>query len=158
MSEQTVYTAVRITIEVGTSCEHAFDTFTRDIASWWPRDHHLVRGDVVEMTFEPRVGGHIVERNGQGEECRWARVLVWDPPARVVFTWDIDTRWQLESDPARTSEVEVRFIAESATRTRVELEHRNIERHGADWTQMRDGVSGPNGWPVILELFAQRLR
>ena len=98
MNEQAVDSAVRITMDVEASRERAFDTFTRDIASWWPDSHHLVSGEVVMMSFEPRSGGQIVERNAAGEECRWARVLVWEPPARVVFTWDIDPQWQLERD------------------------------------------------------------
>lgn len=103
--------------------------------------------------FEPHVGGHIYDRGIDGSECRWARVLAYEPPTRVVFSWDISPRWQLESDPARASEVEVRFIAETPERTRVELEHRNLERHGDGWQGVRDGVANDTGWPLYLRRY-----
>ena len=84
-------------------------------------------------------------------------MLAYDPPDRVVFSWDINLQWQLETDPERASEVEVRFIAESPTRTRVELEHRGLERHGEGWESMRDAVGAPEGWPGGLEQFARHL-
>ena len=90
-----------------------------------------------------------------GSECRWARVLAYDPPNRVVFSWDISPRWQLEKDLDRTSEVEVRFFAETPERTRVELEHRNLERHGQGWEGVREGVAGAEGWPLYLRRFAE---
>jgi uncharacterized protein YndB with AHSA1/START domain len=73
-------------------------------------------------------------------------VLVYEPPSRVVFSWDINTQWQLETDPDRTSEVEVRFVAEGANRTRVEVELRNLDRHSDGWERMRDAVGSPEGW------------
>ena len=99
--------------------------------------------------FEPRVGGHIYDRGEDGSECRWARVLAYEPPDRVVFSWDISPHWQLETDPDNTSEVEVRFIAETPERTRVELEHRNIDRHGPGWEAVRDGVDGDAGLAAV---------
>jgi uncharacterized protein YndB with AHSA1/START domain len=98
------------------------------------------------MVFEPRVGGHVIDRGVDGSECRWGRVLVYEPPSRVVISWDINLQWLLESDPARTSEVEVRFIPEGPSRTRVELEHRRLDRHGDGWERMRDAVGAPDGW------------
>jgi uncharacterized protein YndB with AHSA1/START domain len=92
-----------------------------------------------------------------GSECHWARVLVYEPPARVAFSWDIDPRWQIETDPGKTSEVEARFVAEEPRRTRVELEHRNIDRHGEGWEQIREAVGGEGGWPGCLRRFAERL-
>ena len=109
------------------------------------------------MVFERREGGHIYDRAVDGNECRWARVLVYEPPNRVVFSWDISPEWQLQPDPAKTSEVEVRFIAEDAQRTRVELEHRNLERHGDGWQGMRDAVGSPDGWAIGLGRFAARV-
>jgi uncharacterized protein YndB with AHSA1/START domain len=100
------------------------------------------------MVFEPYAGGHVYDRGVDGSECRWARVLTYDPPHRVVFSWDISTRWQIETDPAKTSEVEVRFTEEGADRTYVELEHRNLDRHGEGWEQMRDAVGSPGGWDL----------
>ena len=104
--------------------------------------------------FEPRVGGYLYDRGVDGSECRWARVLAYEPPHRVVISWDISPHWQIESDPEKTSEVEVRFIAETADRTRVELEHRNLDRHGDGWEAVREGVHGDQGWPLYLRRFA----
>ena len=89
--------------------------------------------EIAETVFEPRVGGHIYDRGVDGSECRWARVLAYEPPDRVVFSWDISPQWQIETDLEKTSEVEVRFVAETPDRTRVELEHRNLDRHGDGW-------------------------
>jgi uncharacterized protein YndB with AHSA1/START domain len=81
-------------------------------------------------------------------------VLAYEPPSRVVFSWDISPQWQLESDPDNASEVEVRFIAEAADRTRVELEHRNLDRHGPGWEAVSEGVDGDQGWPLYLDRYA----
>lgn len=134
--------------------ERAFVVFTEGIGSWWNPDHHIIEAGLAEMVFEPQVGGNIYDRGVDGSECRWARVLAFEPPSLLVFTWDIDLRWQLETDPAKTSEVEVRFSAEGPQRTRVELEHRNLERHGEGWEAMRDAVGSPNGWGAGLGGFA----
>ena len=109
---------------------------------------------IAETVFEPRVGGGIVDRAADGSECRWARILAFDPPERVVFSWDISPRWTIETDPAHASEVEVRFYAESPTRTRVELEHRYLDRHGPGWEAITGGVDGPQGWPLYLDRYA----
>ena len=103
------------------------------------------------------MGGNIYDLGVDGSECRWARVLAYEPPNRVVFSWDISPRWQIETDLDKTSEVEVRFIAESPQRTRVELEHRNLDRHGPGWEAERDGVAGDQGWPLYLERFAEQV-
>jgi uncharacterized protein YndB with AHSA1/START domain len=103
------------------------------------------------------VGGNIYDRGVDGSECRWARVLAYEPPNRVVFSWDISPQWQIEPDPDKTSEVEVRFVAEGPDRTRVELEHRNLDRHGPGWESARDGVATDQGWPLYLKLFAEQV-
>ena len=108
--------------------------------------------------FEPRPGGHLYDRGVDGSECRWARVLAYEPPDRVVISWDINPQWQIETDLERTSEVEVRFISETPDRTRIELEHRNLERHGDGWQGVREGVGGEGGWPLYLERFAELLK
>jgi uncharacterized protein YndB with AHSA1/START domain len=154
MNPQATETSVRTSVVVEASIDRAFAVFTDDIGSWWSPDHHILEADLAEMVFEPRVGGHVYDRGVDGSECRWARVLAYEPPDRVVFSWDINTRWQLEPDPEKSSEVEVRFIAENPQRTRVELEHRNLDRHGAGWESERDGVGGPGGWPLYLQRFA----
>jgi uncharacterized protein YndB with AHSA1/START domain len=109
------------------------------------------------MVFEPRVGGHIFDRGTDGSECRWATILAYEPPHRLVFSWNIGLDWKLESDPERASEVEVRFTADGPERTLVELEHRNLDRHGDGWEAMRDAVGSPGGWPGGLELLATHI-
>jgi uncharacterized protein YndB with AHSA1/START domain len=158
MTTQTAGTSVQTSIVVEAPIERAFSVFTDGIGSWWPADHHILQAELAEMVFEPRQGGHVYDRGADGSECRWARVLAYEPPSRVVISWDIDTRWQLETDPEKTSEVEVRFVAEAADRTRVELEHRKLERHGEGWEQMRDAVGSPGGWSRGLGQFAEAAR
>lgn len=109
---------------------------------------------IAETRFEPYVGGHIYDRGVDGSECRWARVLAYEPPDRVVFSWDISPTWQLEADPDNTSEVEVRFVAEGPDRTRLELVHRKIDRHGPGWETVADAISGDDGWPLYLDQYA----
>jgi uncharacterized protein YndB with AHSA1/START domain len=113
---------------------------------------------IAETVFEPRVGGHIYDIGVDGSRCEWARVLMYEPPSRVVFTWDIGPTWELETDLTRASEVEVRFIAESGERTRVELEHRHLDRHGPGWNAIADGVDGDAGWPLYLHRYAEVAR
>jgi uncharacterized protein YndB with AHSA1/START domain len=156
MTVQEAAATVQESIVVEAPIERAFSVFAEDIGSWWPEDHHLLEGELAEMVFEPRVGGHVYDRATDGSECRWARVLAYDPPNRLAFSWDISLAWKLESDPDKTSEVEVRFIPEGPERTRVELEHRHIERHGDGWEQMRNAVGSPDGWRKGLEAFAKR--
>ena len=150
-------TTVTRSIVVDAPVDRAFNVFTEDIGSWWPPEHHIIQS-MSHMVFEPEVGGHIYDVATDGSECHWSRVLAYEPPSRVVFTWDISTQWQIETDPAKTSEVEVRFVPEGAGRTRVELEHRHIDRHGEGWEGMRDAVGSPEGWGVGLRNFAQRLQ
>ncbi|MBB3602605.1 uncharacterized protein YndB with AHSA1/START domain [Mycolicibacterium sp. BK556] len=133
--------------------DRAFALFVDRFDAIKPREHNLLSVPIAETVFEPRVGGHIYDRGVDGSRCKWARVLVYEPPSRVVFSWDIGPTWQLESDPARTSEVEVRFVAESDTTTRVELEHRHLERHGIGWESVVDGVDGDAGWPLYLRRY-----
>jgi uncharacterized protein YndB with AHSA1/START domain len=157
MSTQTTQTSVERSVVVDAPAERAFTVFTEGIGSWWTPEHHILPGELAEMVFEPRVGGHVIDRGVDGSECRWARVLVYEPPARVVISWDINVQWQLESDPDRTSEIEVRFVPEGPAPTRVELEHRHLDRHGEGWEQMRDAVGSPDGWNVGLARLAARL-
>ena len=149
-------TAVRHEIVVPASAEKAFAVFTERIGDFKPPEHNLLGAPIAQTVFEPRVGGHIVDRATDGTECRWARVLAFDPPTRVVFGWDISPRWQIETDPAQTSEVEVRFVPEGPDRTRVELEHRHLDRHGDGWEQTRAAGSSDGGWRGCLAAFAER--
>jgi uncharacterized protein YndB with AHSA1/START domain len=154
---QATATAVHIAIVVEAPIERAFRVFTEEFDKVKPREHNLLEVEIAETVFEPRVGGRVYDRGVDGTECQWARVLAFEPPDRVVFSWDISPRWQLESDLEKTSEVEVRFISETPERTRVELEHRNLERHGEGWQDARDAVCGEGGWPLYLKRFAALL-
>jgi uncharacterized protein YndB with AHSA1/START domain len=145
---------VRREVTVQAPIERAFTVFTERFGDFKPPEHNLLKAPIAETVFEPKVGGHIYDRATDGSECRWARILAYEPPDRVVFSWDISPQWQIETDPENTSEVEVRFIAESPGRTRVELEHRNIDRHGPGWQAVADGVAGDAGWPLYLTRYA----
>jgi uncharacterized protein YndB with AHSA1/START domain len=154
MSTQAVTPSVRASIVVEAPIERAFRVFTEDFDRIKPCEHNMLGVDIAETVFETRTGGRIFDRGVDGSECHWARVLAYEPPNRVIFSWDIGPQWQIESDANKTGEVEVRFIAESPERTRVELEHRNLDRHGAGWESVRDGVGGDAGWPLYLQRFA----
>ena len=157
MSTRASETSVKTSTVVEAPIERAFSVFTDGFGSFKPPDHNLLDVDIAETVFESHVGGHIYDRGVDGTECRWARVLAYEPPNRVVFSWDISAQWQIETDPEKTSEVEVRFVAEAPDRTRVELEHRNLDRHGDGWEAARDGVGGDQGWPLYLDRFAQQI-
>jgi uncharacterized protein YndB with AHSA1/START domain len=150
MSTQSTAAPVRTSIVVDAPVQRAFEVFTQEMRSWWPEDHHVLQGELAEMVFEPHVGGRIYDRATDGSECTWSRVLAYEPPHRLVFSWDVSTSWGIEEDLEHTSEVEVRFIAEADSRTRVELEHRNLERHGDGWEGMHGAVGSPGGWPKTL--------
>ena len=145
---------VRHEVVVHGTPEQAFIAFTERMDEIKPKEHNLLASPIVSTTFEPRVGGPIVDRGEDGSECWWARVLAFDPPDRLMFSWDISPTWQLESDPANASEVEVRFIAEGPDRTRVALEHRHLDRHGPGWPSLRAGIDDAQGWPLYLARFA----
>lgn len=145
---------VRKQVVVNAPAEQAFTAFTGRFGDFKPPEHNLLAAAIAETVFEPRVGGHIYDRAVDGSECRWARILAYEPPARVVFSWDIGPQWQVETDPELTSEVEVRFVAEGPDRTRVELEHRHLDRHGPGWQSVSDGVDGDQGWPLYLARYA----
>jgi uncharacterized protein YndB with AHSA1/START domain len=137
-------TTVSTSADIEAPIARAFYVFTAEISTWWDDDKHILEAPLAEMVFEPFVGGHIIDRGTDGSECRWARVLAYEPPHRVCFSWDITTRWAVETDPARTSEVEITFTELSPIRTRVVLTHRHLDRHGEGWEGMRDAVAG--GW------------
>ncbi len=158
MSTQAAETSVRTSIVVEAPIERAFSVFTEDFGGFKPPEHNMLEVEIAETVFEPRVGGYLYDRGVDGSMCRWARVLAYEPPHRVVISWDISPQWQIETDPAKTSEVEVRFSSETPERTRVELEHRNLDRHGEGWEEERDGVGSEGGWPLYLHRFAERLK
>jgi len=143
-------TTVQTEVEVRTSAAHAFRLFTDRIGSWWDADQHILEAPIASMEFQPYVGGNIIDHGVDGSECRWARVLAYEPPHCVVFSWDIDVQWQIETDPSRCSEVEITFTPLEPELTRVQLTHRHLDRHGPGWESMRDAVA--RGWS--LEGFA----
>jgi uncharacterized protein YndB with AHSA1/START domain len=150
-------TTVRRQIVVDAAIARAFSVFTERFGDFKPPDHNLLSAPLAETVFEPWVGGNIFDRAVDGTECRWARILVYEPPVRVVFSWDISPEWSLVTDLYMTSEVEVRFYEEAPQRTRVELEHRALERHGPNWEVVARGVDGDEGWPFYLARYAALL-
>jgi uncharacterized protein YndB with AHSA1/START domain len=145
-------TSLQVDIVVDVPVEHAFTVFTERFDEIKPRDHNLLAVPIERTVLEPRVGGTIYDVGTDGSRCTWARVLAFDPPNRLVISWDISPRWQIESDPDRTSEVEIRFTAEAPQRTRVVLEHRHLDRHGEGWESFTTLDTG-QGWPLYLERF-----
>ena len=146
-------TAVRKTVTVDVPVERAFRVFTERIDDWWIREHHIGSADLEHVVVEPRAGGRWYEIGVDGSECEWGSVLEWEPPNRLVLGWQISSSWQYDPDLLTT--VEVRFVAENPDRTRVELEHRDLDRFGDDADQMREGFDSEGGWQGLLECFAK---
>lgn len=155
MTQQTE-TSIRKTVTVAASQQRAFDVFTAGFGTWWPMEHHIGDTDPASVTLEQKAGGRWFETGTDGVDCEWGQVLAWEPPNRVVCSWQLQGDWRYDPDPAKGSEIEVRFIAEGPERTRVEVEHRHFERHGAGAESVRSGVDAPKGWRYILDLFAAR--
>ncbi len=154
MSTHASDASVKTSIVVEAPIARAFQIFTEDFGRFKPAEHNLLGSPIAETVFEPWVGGHLYDRGVDGSECRWARVLAYEPPERVVLSWNISPQWRIETDPDKTSEWEVRFTAETEQRTRVEIEHRKLERHGGGWEGVRDGVANDRGWPLYLQRYA----
>jgi uncharacterized protein YndB with AHSA1/START domain len=154
MSTPTADTTVHASIVVDAPLARAFAVFTEDFGKFKPPEHNILGVEIAETIFEPRVGGHLYDRGVDGSTCNWARVLIYEPPNRVVLSWNISPTWQIEPDPSKTSEWEVRFTAETSERTRVDIEHRNLDRHGDGWEGVREGVAGDQGWPLYLQRYA----
>ena len=144
---------IRKSVFVNASQAHAFEVFTMKHSLWWPLQSHHIGNDPQSALIEPKVGGRWFERSKDGAECDWGRVLVWEPPSRIVLTWDISPDWKYH--PHLGTEVEVRFIPESPNSTRVELEHRHLERYGAFGGKMKDIFDSDGGWGGILRGYVQ---
>jgi uncharacterized protein YndB with AHSA1/START domain len=153
MNRTIVLAPVRKTVRVAASPDRAFKIFTAGVGRWWPKSHHIGASDLDTVVIEPKAGGRWYERGVDGTECEHGKVLVWEPPVRLVLTWQIAADWKF--DPNLVTEVEVRFIADGADATRVELEHRNLERFGEGADAMRQAIDAPEGWTGILQLFKQ---
>jgi uncharacterized protein YndB with AHSA1/START domain len=155
MTMQTADLTVRKTITVEAPQQRAFDVFTAGFDRWWPRGHHIAKVDMAEAIIECREGGRFYERGVDGSECDWGRVLAYEPPDRIVVSWHLQADWSYDPDPDKASEYEVRFIPESDTRTRVEFEHRNLERHGAGAATIAESVGSEGGWSGLLQMYAE---
>lgn len=147
--------AVTVEFTVDAPIGHAYRVFTTGMDSWWPREHHIGSGPLAEAVVEPHLGGRLYGREADGTECPWGRVLVWNPDTHFAFSWDIDLSWKPESDPARTSRVDVTFTALDAGHTTVTLVHSGFENHGPGWESMREAVGSPGGWPALRDNYAK---
>lgn len=147
-------TSYRSSTTVQASIERAFKVFTEGFDTWWPRAHHIGSVDMVEAVLEPKLDGRWYERGVDGSECEWGRVLHWDPPRYLVVSWHLNGDFQYDPDPDKASRVQVRFTALDDSTTRVDLEHAELDRHGATWQQLRAGISQEGGWDGLLLMFA----
>ncbi len=145
------------TLSVPKPIEEAFAVFTQDIGEWWPADYTWAQDVLQDMVIEPGVDGRCFERGPHGFEVDWGRVLVWEPPHRLVFTWQISADRQPVPDPNKASEIEVRFEAEGATMTRIDFEHRHFSRHREDADEYQAMLEAPEGWPYILNCYVRDL-
>ncbi len=148
---------VRKSIVVDTDPERAFNLFTEGFDSWWPRSHHIGKSPMKRAVIEGFTGGRCYTVQEDGTDCPWGQILVWEPPRRFVMAWQITHEWGYQPDLSQSSEVDVRFIPTGDGATRVELEHRNLERHGAGGETMRTSVNGQGGWSTLLEFYAKRV-
>lgn len=154
MSQQeTAGEVVRRTITVETDQDRAFEVFTEQFGAWWPRSYSILEAEQADFVLEPRAGGRWYEVGVDGSECDAGRVLTYEPPDRLVAAWHLDGAWHYDPDPEHASEFEVRFVAESESRTRVELEHRHFERHGGGAEAVHAGVDSPRGWDFCLAAY-----
>ena len=146
--------SVKKVVSVQAAPEIAWRIFTEKMGAWWPLTTYKIgKANAVDAVLEPHVGGRWYERGDDGSTCEWGRVLLWDPPSRLVLTWDISADWQ--PDPALNTEIEVRFIAEGKTATRVEFEHRRLDRYGARRDEMRRVYDTEGDWGRLLASFAR---
>jgi uncharacterized protein YndB with AHSA1/START domain len=143
---------VRKSVVVETPVAHAFNVFTEHFNTWWPRSHHLGSENFTAIV-EPHAGGRWFERGDDGVECEWGRVLEWEPPTRLLLTWDLNADWKY--DAALGTEVEIKFVAETASRTRVELEHRKLERYGDKAEAMRAIFDSAGAWVTMLDSYKE---
>ena len=142
---------VRRTVVVKADPQRSFRAFTANIASWWPPSHTIGGSREPEVVLEGRVGGRWYERAPGGAECEWGKVLVWDPPGRLVLAWQLNGLWKY--DPTLVTEVEVTFTALGTGETRVDLEHRDLERFGEHTTAIHDAIGSERGWLGILRQY-----
>ena len=148
-------TQIKKSLVVNAPIAHAFKVFTERLDLWWPRSHHIGKVEPFTAILEGREGGRWYEKGADGSECEWGRVLVYSPPTRVAWSWHLNASYAYDPDPAKASRVDVTFHDEGGARTRVELVHSELDRHGADWQKLRDGVGSDGGWGAILQSFGK---
>jgi uncharacterized protein YndB with AHSA1/START domain len=141
-------------VTIGVPVEQAFRVFTRSFDTWWPHQYHIGQAEVAEVILDPHDGGRWYERGVDGTECDWGRVLAWEPPHRLVFTWQISGAWQFDPDPDHASEIEVRFTVDGPDLTTVEVEHRHFDRLDGGQA-IHDAIRAGGGWALLLEGFAK---
>jgi uncharacterized protein YndB with AHSA1/START domain len=146
-------TIIRKTIVVDVPIAHAFKVFTERFDAWWPRSHRIGKSERFTAILEAREGGRWFERGADGSECDWGRVLVYAPPTRVAFSWHLNGNYAYEPDPSKASRVEVTFHDEGGGRTRIDLVHSELDRHGHDWEKVKSSVGGQGGWSLVLDLY-----
>lgn len=146
--------SVRKVVLVQAPQEVAWRVFTEQMGTWWPLENYKIGpAKAVDAVVEPRVGGRWYELGEDGGTCQWGSVLAWEPHARLVLSWDISADWQY--DPNLKTEIELRFIPEGKNATRVELEHRHLDRYGARRDEMRRIFETEGDWGRFLEMFAR---
>jgi uncharacterized protein YndB with AHSA1/START domain len=142
---------IRKQLVVDAPAERAWRVFAQNMGAWWPRDHHVGSAPLADCVIEPRVGGRWYEVGDDGRECDWGKVLAWDPPRRLVLAWQLNH--QFTYDPDLVTEVEVTFTVLGPKRTRVDFEHRGLERFGDAADRLRRSMDA--GWGRILDAFAR---
>jgi uncharacterized protein YndB with AHSA1/START domain len=150
--------AVKRTIRVEVPIEKAFHVFVERMADWWPASHHIAVEPFNEIVVERHEGGRWFERDSNGTECEWGRVLVWEPPRRLIFSWNLQPDFKYSPDQTRASELELQFVEEGPATTRLEFEHRHLERHGEGYEKLRASVDSPGGWTMILDKFVEKTK
>jgi uncharacterized protein YndB with AHSA1/START domain len=144
---------VRKQLVVNASQEHCFKVFTAGIDRWWPREHHIGASPMKQVIIEPRAGGRWYATCQDGSECDTGKVLTWDPPRRLVLSWQITATWQF--DPAFVTEVEVQFVEQAPKKTLVTFEHRNLDRYGEKAAEIKTSIGSADGWPKTIDTFAR---
>lgn len=150
MNSRITAAPVRKTLRVEAPQQRAFEVFTSRMGAWWPKTHSINKGvPPKDVVVEPRLGGHWYEVGEDGSKCHWGDVLAWEPPAKVILSWHLNSKFEFDHNVK--SEVEVRFTPEGAHATRVELEHRIA---AVDAEAIRTVVDSPNGWTGLLASYA----
>lgn len=154
MKHKTESTEVRVEVVVLASIEKTFKTFTERCQNWWPKEYKLGKAERRNIVVEPRVDGRWYETGADGSECLWGKVLAWDPPGHIAFSWQIKPDFTPEPNPEKASRVDIRFRENGPASTTITLVHSDFERHGEGWKAMRESVAREGGWPGILAKFS----